>query len=40
MRRNKKNIIKITKIDKFINNATISFGENAEMEEAEQEIGK
>lgn len=40
MKRNKKNIVKITKIDKYINNATISFGENAEMEEAEQEIGK
>lgn len=40
MKRNKKNIIKITKIDKYINDATISFGENAEMEEAEQEIGE
>lgn len=40
MKRNKKNIVKITKIDKYISNATISFDENAELEEAEQEIGE
>lgn len=40
MKRNKKNIVKITKIDKHTSDATISFGEDAEMEEAEQEIGK
>ena len=40
MKRNKKNIIKIVKIDEHIGYATISFGEEAEMEESEQEIGK
>lgn len=40
MKRNKKNIVKITKIDKYINDATISFDEDAEMEEVEQEIGE
>ena len=40
MKRNKKNIIKIVKIDEHIGDATISFGEEAEMEESEQEIGK
>lgn len=40
MKRNKKNIVKITKIDKHISDATISFDEDAEMEEAEQETGK
>ncbi len=40
MKRNKKNIIRIVKIDEHIGDATISFGEDAEMEEAEQEIGK
>ena len=39
-KRNKKNIIKIVKIDEHIGDATISFGEEAEMEESEQEIGK
>lgn len=38
MKRNKKNIIKIVKIDEHIGDATISFGEEAEMEESEQEI--
>lgn len=40
MKRNKKNIVKIVKIDEHIGDATISFGEEAEMEESEQEIGK
>ena len=39
MKRNKKNIVKIVKIDEHIGDATISFGEEAEMEESEQEIG-
>jgi len=40
MKRNKKNIVKIVKIGEHIGDATISFEEDAEMEEAEQELGK
>ena len=35
-----KNIVKIVKIDEHIGDATISFGEEAEMEESAQELGK
>lgn len=40
MKRNKKNIVKIVKIDEHLSDATLSFGEDTEMEEAEQELGK
>lgn len=40
MKRNRKNIVKIVKIGEHIGDATISFEEDVEMEEAEQEIGK
>lgn len=39
MKRNKKNIVNIVKINKHTGEAAISFDENTEMEEAGQEIG-
>lgn len=40
MKRNKRNIVKIVKIDKHMSDATLSFEETSEMKEAEQELGK